>query len=297
MTKFKSIYGLNGHVLGIILKDMARRAHRTITKELGVFTQKAKVNEHKAEDVVTSADYAAQKEIVRVIKECLPFAGIVAEEDLRKEPTRKRKFYVTIDPVDGTKAFARKQSDGIGCLISYVLDGDIIGALVMDIMTGEIYYYRPGSKKVHRLSPARHEILKHASKDKKRVLLYDDPRIYSDIVQACTHPQGGFFASVDVSNGSIGTNLAKLWKGEVQAVILKPAFSQPWDYAPVVGISHMLGYRFYEITSEGLTLCELYEGKIDFRCQDVGEIVCIHENDVESFIHYCREKKLFTATV
>lgn len=293
--QFQPIYGLNEHILGIILKEMGTRALRVVTQQLSCFTQEVKHNEHKATDLVTSADHAAQEQIVRIIRECLPFAGIIAEEHgLRVEPTGGISFWVTIDPVDGTKALGRKQSDGIGILIGFVLDGVIIASLVVDIMTGEFYYYRPNSNTVHRLHHARHEKMTFIPTEKKRVLLFDDPRIYSSLVQSATEPDNGFFSSVDVSNGSIGTNMAKLWKGEVSAVITKAVFTNSWDYVPVVGICQKLGFIFKEITSEGLKPT-LYDDPIDFASKHVGEIICIHKSDLAHFRSYCENNKLFLA--
>lgn len=274
------VHGRNGHNYGVIMKEMASRAVKIIRSQMSSFTTAEKSNEHKMDDLVTSADYAAQEMIVRMIKEQFPFAGIVAEEKgFDIQPTATPNVWFTIDPLDGTKAFVRKQSDGIGCLIGMVVEGDVVGAIVADIMTEETYYFRPGSLKVHRISSTRNELLVFQQKEKLRVLLLDDPRLYSQTVQRLTDPTHGLFDSIGVSNGSVGTNLAKIYKGEVQAFITKPVFSNPWDWVPTTAIARKMGYEFYEL--EGNTLLPtIYEKPVDFHPQQVGEIICIHKEDL-----------------
>lgn len=94
---------------------MAEQGIIAIRNQLDSFSYTAKENEKKIGDQVTSADYAAQKAIVDMIVKCFPEAGIIAEEDnLQKECTHPtEKLYFTIDPLDGTRAYVRMQSDGI----------------------------------------------------------------------------------------------------------------------------------------------------------------------------------------
>lgn len=139
-------HGMSGAALGIVNKEMVARAMAEIARQIGSFEVKDKQNEHKADDLVTSADYAAQKIYVKLIDECTPNAGIIAEENgLRRHPKNGESIVYTIDPVDGTKALVRKQSDGIGSLFGVVdsIRKEIIASYVGDIMTQEIYYFRP----------------------------------------------------------------------------------------------------------------------------------------------------------
>ena len=54
------IYGdLNGHAVGIVMKEMVRRAIAELRRQRTIFEAKVKVNEHKTgDDFVTSADFS-----------------------------------------------------------------------------------------------------------------------------------------------------------------------------------------------------------------------------------------------
>ena len=60
--------------------------------------------------------------------------------------------FFTVDPLDGTKAFVRRQSHGVGTMVALVEQGRVVSAYVGDINTQEIYGYRPGSRAVHRIT-------------------------------------------------------------------------------------------------------------------------------------------------
>ncbi len=250
-------YGeLNGHSVGIIMKEMIRRAITAIRRERFLFEATHKENAYKAggkEDFVTTADKAAQRIYVKTIQECFPQYGIVAEEDELKVACTHPllNIFFTIDPLDGTKAFMRRQSHGVGTMISLVCNGKVIAAGVGDVMTEEIYYFRPGSDKVHRLSEFNQAEVLTIDPDwslrEQYVLLGDDPQIHSPFVVDLIHPTGSAFKDIEVSGGSIGIRMARLWKGEVGAVILRPGYEMPWDVNPIIGISQQLGFDFWAL--------------------------------------------------
>ena len=154
----------------------------------------------------------------------LPNLGIIGEENSLQiactEPGVDAWF--TVDPLDGTKAFIRRQSHGVGSMLGLVYDGVVIAAVVGDVMTHEMYYYRPESTQVHRLNlrDDKYESLRidhKLSLGSQYVLLRDDPRIHSPGIQqiAQRKADGGLFKNIEVAGGSIGTHMARLWKGEV----------------------------------------------------------------------------------
>jgi fructose-1,6-bisphosphatase/inositol monophosphatase family enzyme len=250
-------YGeLNGHSVGIIMKEMVRRAITAIRRERFLFEATRKENIYKAdgkEDFVTTADKAAQRIYVKTIQECFPRYGIVAEEDELKVACTDPllNIFFTIDPLDGTKAFMRRQSHGVGTMVSLVCNGKVIAAAVGDVMTEEIYYFRPESDKVHRLSEFNQAEVLTIDPDwplhEQYVLLGDDPQIHSPLVIELVHPKGLAFKDIEVSGGSIGIRMARLWKGEVGAVILRPGYEMPWDINPIIGISQRLGFDFWTL--------------------------------------------------
>lgn len=240
---------VNGHLIGIAMKEMVRRAVSTIRRERFAFAVQAKTGYDGSDDMVTSADRAAQDVYLRSLRECFPDFGILAEEEeLAVECTLEGGgLYFTVDPLDGTKAFVRRQSAGIGTMLALVQDGEVIGAFIGDVMTKELYGFRPGSKKVHRIS--EFEVAERLEVDSERPLgsqyisLREIPEDHSAAARRLIRGASG----VEVTGGSIGTQVAKLWKGEVGAVLLPPSHETPWDVAPVMGISERMGLRMYGI--------------------------------------------------
>src|SRR4051812_826759 len=143
---------LNGHAVGIILKELVRRAMTTIRNERQVFEATVKQGySGDMDDVFTSADTKAQEVYIKSLRECFPGYAIVAEEGGGTED-RSADTYFTVDPLDGTKAFVRRQSHGVGTMVALVEKGLVSSAYVGDVNTQEIYGYRPGSGTVHRIS-------------------------------------------------------------------------------------------------------------------------------------------------
>ncbi|MEK7641738.1 MAG: inositol monophosphatase family protein [Patescibacteria group bacterium] len=243
----------NEHLIGTALKEIVRRVMNEIWRRRIGFVGQEKINEHKPDkqDRVTDADFAAQEIFVRKLTECFPGYGIVAEEHgfSRQCTLEGVNLFFTVDPLDGTKAFERRQSQGFGPMLSLCTDEKVIAAFVGDSMTQELYYYRPGSDRVHRLNfgDHQHELLSTGGSGKladQYVLLRDNPlnlpRIYSNIAQSLKH--GGMFKEIEIAGGGIGTGMARLWKGEVGGYVIKGGIQQPWDLWPVWGISEKLGF-------------------------------------------------------
>jgi len=254
-------YGtVNPHIIGIVMKEAVRRAILAIRAQRFIFEAQAKAGySGKLDDLVTTADRQAQAIYVKMLKECFPLCGIVAEEEDLQVECRVPGAHVffTVDPLDGTKAFVRKQSHGIGTMISLVRDGQVAAAYVGDVMTQEIYGFRPDSPKVHRISEFDHaealRIRPETPLASQYLLLRAAPHRYSAAIRqlAGHREEGGMFRDMEVARGSIGTGMARLWKGEVGAVALRHGHETPWDMCPIVGISQRLGFRFLRVTETG----------------------------------------------
>lgn len=247
-------YGkLTASAIGIIGKEAVRRAMNEVRRQRLTFQSEAKTSATgKTDDIVTSADRAAQIAYLRVAQECFPDWGVVAEEgELKARPEAER--YITIDPLDGTKAFVRGQSSEVGTMIAFVCNGVVESAWVGDINTIEIYGYRPESDNVHRITDLE-LTTKLTEVERPRLhdsylLLRDMPDRYPKAVQRlCV--SGGVFKDGNVVGGSIGLNFARLWKGEVNGLVMNASRSTPWDLTPVVGISMKLGFVFLEHSNE-----------------------------------------------
>lgn len=248
------IFGvLNGHAVGIILKELIRRAILEIRKWRVDFQTHQKVLEHGKVDIYTDADIFAEEVILRSLRECFPNLEIVSEEDKEKKYLNTNcTVYVTVDPLCGTGNFDKKASNGIATTISIVVNGKVISAYVGDVIAQEIFGYRPDSDKVHRIREFEtYEVInpfvKNSDKGLKllmRGMVYDFPdKIRLKLEKRIT------FESHVIDSGSLSLSAAKLWKGEVDALLLKPRWETPWDLMPILGICNKLGYIFVKASS------------------------------------------------
>lgn len=284
---------LNGDAVAVILKELVRRAITVISHQRFAHEAQGKTNELMPErdDFVTSADLAAQELYVECIRRCFPGFGIVAEEEHLAVPCTLygTNIWVTIDPLDGTRAFMRRQSHGVGTMVSLVQDSEIVAAFVGDVFTREIYGYRPGADKVHRISEFEHRHQMGPLIDRVRplrqqfLLLRDEPSKHSLAARALLGYGSARkrFGGFEITRGSIGISMARLWKGEVGAALIRPGAQTPWDLFPVYGISRKLGFRFLELGADGLTGRE-YVPEIVPRVQMLStEALVVHESRLE----------------
>ncbi len=250
---------INPHIVGIVMKETVRRAIAAIRARRFLFEARAKADYRgDLNDVVTNADHDAQAIYLKLLRECFPGVEIIAEEDERTAATGgEPETYFTVDPLDGTKAFVRRQSHGIGTMVSLVERGQVIAAYVGDVMTQEVFGFRPGSPNVHRISEfdrgERLRIDPELRLAKQYLLLRAGPHRYPPVLQTLAggRDSRGHFRQIEVESGSIGTSMARLWKGEVGGAALLPAQETPWDVSPLIGISRKLGFVFLRVTEGG----------------------------------------------
>ena len=248
--------GLTAHAVGSLMKEAVRRAIVAIRGERFSFEAQVKrVLPGGSRDLVTTADQAAQRVFVKLLRDWFPTYGVVAEENHLSVPCTEpdHDFWFTVDPLDGTKAFIRRQSHGIGTMLALVCDGDVIAACVGDVMTQEVYATRPDSPKVFRIS--EFGVAEKLEVDKGRTLrtqwiqLRDPPSQHSPMVDELAAGPNMLFSQYEIVGGSIGISMARLWKGEVAAEVIRPGWANPWDLCPVVGISRKLGFVFVQLDS------------------------------------------------
>src|SRR5262245_36922112 len=114
-------YGvLRPEIVGSAMKDIVHRAMDEIRNKRIGYVGYDKENELKAGgDRVTEVDYASQAIFLAKLTEYFPEYGIVAEEHSFSRPSQLPDgLFFTVDPLDGTKAFERKQSAGFGPMLS-----------------------------------------------------------------------------------------------------------------------------------------------------------------------------------
>lgn len=276
---------LNANSLGTLMKEAVRRAIEAIRAHRFTFEASAKMRPDgdAGPDFVTSADRAAQEVFVALLRTWFPSFGIVAEEDHLRVPCThpSHDLWFTLDPLDGTRAFMRRQSHGIGTMLSLVCDGQVIGACVGDVMTSEVYAARPDDRSVHRVSEfgfaERLEIDPLRPLSQQWLLVCERPRrLVPTVLARLGIEQGGVFGGFESTAGSIGIAMARVWKSEVGGAIFGPfRVGTPWDLYPVVGISQRLGFSFFVLDAEGV---RPWTPVIDPAGTPVpGEILCIHK--------------------
>jgi fructose-1,6-bisphosphatase/inositol monophosphatase family enzyme len=296
---------INPHHLAVFFKDTTRRVIEEIRKSRMTFIAKEKeTDSKKGIDFVTNVDTKCQEIWIKHCQEQYPFVGIIAEEIgkdgkeffLPCSSEADKEIFFTIDPLDGTQAFIRGQSESFGTMSSLIERPlnqehfDITAACVADAMTQEIYYFRPGSEKVHRFEIgelARKLVPNKRPLKEQYVLLRDDPRSHSESIQRITHPKDGLFKNIEVTSGSIGTNTAKLWKGQCGAYILQGGYDTPWDWNPVAGISKKLGFRMFELSQTKMEIVtEVPLDGIRTKTIRTNSRILIHSTKIRELTNY-----------
>jgi fructose-1,6-bisphosphatase/inositol monophosphatase family enzyme len=308
---FPFLAPLNEHMIGVLMREVARRACAVIYPQRLNFTWKEKEVTYKSEiDVVTSADFDAQALYLEFLKKNFPKFGIIAEEDdlftpaqpftvFGNEPHQnvEHYFYFTIDPLDGTKAFKRGQSGNYSTMISLIHHcpelgiKEVVGVCIGDPMTNEMYYTRPGSPRVHQLDRVLDlgRILTFDATlplKERYVLFRDETTEFSPIVQqlaGTTNKAARMFKSYQIEGGSIGISFAKLWKNEYAALVLKPGKTTAWDTAPVIGICNKLGYVPLVCRDNKLVLTS-FEVPVERVETPQEETVVVHESLVPQIL-------------
>jgi len=232
------------------MRDTVRRVlHTTRGRQRFNLEFSSKINQRGESDCYSSLDTGAQDIYHRMVDECFPGAGFIAEEgNVLIMPDDLSGVTFTADGIDGTKALEQQRSHGIGTMLAAVQGGLTIAAYVGDVCTGEIYGYHPDSTCVSRIveSGYAHKLgVSDLDLASQYLLLREHPNSYSPMVQKLTALGGdALFKGLQVFGGSIGIWMAQLWKGEFGAAVLAPQLANsPWDWCPVMGITERMGFR------------------------------------------------------
>ncbi len=248
--------------IGKEMQVMVRKAIKIIQDEShNLIVKEKRAYDVQKTDCATNGDKEAQAMYIGEIQRLFPTFGIIAEEQELTIPCTHRyhDIYFTVDPLDGTKAYARGQSHGVGTMIALVIDGNIEAAYIGDANTGEIYGYTTADKKGYagrqrfgKENPLAPDINRPLIE--QYIFLRDAPHTHPPQIQKLYRPvkASGAFKEIEVGGGSIGTLMARLWKGELGAVCINPHFETPWDLTPVLGITDRLGFVFLTFTENGL---------------------------------------------
>jgi fructose-1,6-bisphosphatase/inositol monophosphatase family enzyme len=279
---------INGSLIGVAMRAMVDRAIRIIKERIFAETD-GKVTNQATDNITTSVDLEVQATYFDAITKSFPSFGIVAEEGMVNKPCTLtgHDVWFTVDAIDGTRAFLRRASHGVGTMISLVYDGEVIGAYVGDVTSEEKYGYHPESDIVRRFSFHGYARVLSAEPqttpvNQQAILLRDSVDLYCDFFHDML-TLGKFPREQEIVRGSIGLSFAELWKREVGAIVLRSGIQRPWDCVPFVGISRKLGFVFFELHNTGR-----YLSPFDFPvCKEPFqiplEILVVHGSQIEEF--------------
>jgi myo-inositol-1(or 4)-monophosphatase len=102
----------------------------------GYFGNISDIQKKGAIDLVTEADYAAEKAIIETIRSRFPDHAVLAEESGLNAGTAE--FQWIIDPLDGTTNYTHRL--GLFCVsIAFALQGSVAVGIVLNPITGELF--------------------------------------------------------------------------------------------------------------------------------------------------------------
>ncbi|NQV90207.1 hypothetical protein HQ487_02260 [Candidatus Uhrbacteria bacterium] len=298
----KAKFLFNGHHIGLVMREACKRAMNHALDRC--FEVEAEVKGAKADgrpDWVTPADRECEVLVISLLREHFPDFGIISEEsDLAIACTIPDELiYFTVDPIDGTSAYKRHQSAGWGCMISLVHGSDVIAVCVGDANSGEMYYYRPGSDKTHRLL-RRGEHTKdvllgggyNRPLSEQYLQLRSLPRRHSSLVQEII--DGDLFMDAETANGSIGLSEARRWKSEVGGTILRQSVVTPWDDTPIIGMDRRLGFLTFMLDAgEGsISKWERLPPLSKATATAEREMLIIHASRIPDLAAWCQRRSI-----
>ncbi len=276
------------------MKKMVKKAITIIQNEAAVFSRKPKVHYNLVDaDLVTSADVKAQEMYVAYISKHFQDDGIIGEED-NLQVRGKNGRYFTIDPLDGTKAYGRGQSTGVGTMLAHVTDGFVDAAYVGDVNTGEVYGFGPSEEPTRTRFGVTTKLIQNITTPLKEryVVMGHPPNDYPEVVQKMLRQKdGGIFKDMEVTSGSIGITVARLWKSEIGMLILRPSFDTPWDTTPLIGMNKALNLVHLKMDVSTGETAEL-EPELPQKVLKRDHIeIMLHQSKVSEVLHWIEENR------
>ncbi len=97
-------------------------------------------------DITTAADYEAQEAVLQHLHRCFPADALRAEEKtatLADAPDTGKRMWI-VDPIDGTRGFARKNGE-FSVMVALVVEGVAVVGVVQEPARGQRTYAALGS--------------------------------------------------------------------------------------------------------------------------------------------------------
>lgn len=269
------------------LRMVTLNAMRRIRAERFTFKLDWKPHPDFKKERVTDVDCATELYIREYLGTQFPGVPIIGEEDKTSWLAEAPQSYITVDPIDGTDAFVRMESGGYGPMIAFVTEGRVVAAVIGDVMSGETYV-RDAIGRVLRYEGPQWDapcVTLRADaglslKDQFVLCGLRESRYSPRFRQLISAPQdGGLFRDMNIDSGSIGLRTARLWKGSVGGMIMKPRIATPWDDTPTVGMTKALGYVYLRLENGRLELFD--PGLLTFPARVDYDSLIIHESRID----------------
>lgn len=204
------------------IQHIVRQAGHSIQKNFGVVTTgRAKTNRH---DIVTEADYAAERILISAIRKKFPYHNIISEES--GELLGKSNCTWIIDPLDGTNNFAR-QIPLFGVIVGFVENDVVTHGALYDPMHDQMYYTKKGQgsycngQRIH---------VSHETELEEMVIMISNVRLRSSLEQfAHWRSLLALYTTYYKYYGSAAQSFMALASGKVDAYMIGGAY--PWDIA------------------------------------------------------------------
>lgn len=282
---------INSDVADLVIRHAIRRAADMIHKERDRVEEVLGQKHQDTNEMVWESAYGnVLEEYRQFFNTYLPQCEMLQDEDerpLAQDDGHRRALLV--DAIEGKDTFLRKQSRGISTSIALVSELEIAAAYVADVSAGEVYGFRPGSKKVYMSTASDTMTLMSRTSTAKliapRIVLCNTLNKYSGVGRALIENN---FADYEVTETSKGSLFARLWKNEVAALLIPGNCTPHCNTLAVATISEMLGFRFYRfmVGLDGAAWVSFYPTAITTSLWIRNDTVVVHKNDYKQLLKY-----------
>ncbi len=166
------------------------------------------IDSHFKDDksIVTQADIEADRLIREALQKAFPEDGLLTEETATLKKEMNRLTWI-VDPIDGTKAYAKK-TVGYSVMIGLLKDSEPILGVVYEPLEGWLYYAERG-KGAFGVDPDGKKISLRVSSrsDPKEMKLLISPSMNKGLAQAICEATG---LQMGESINSVGVKVARL---------------------------------------------------------------------------------------
>ncbi|MCH9681946.1 MAG: 3'(2'),5'-bisphosphate nucleotidase CysQ [Deltaproteobacteria bacterium] len=179
---------------------------------------------------ITKADTEINDKIVKALHDRFPDDGVLAEESADDGRWRRPSRCWYVDPIDGTREFARGRT-GWTIQVGLCIDGDPVLGVVFEPAAGHLSW----GLRTETQTVARHQ--RPDNQEQDLTLREPDPeslvliggRLYPLSRQHAIRRALGISSDRASSVGSVGVRLATVARGEADVYVQAPGHTKMWD--------------------------------------------------------------------